>query len=106
VKYIPFFPEEDYLKHYKWIMFEESDAPCALVTFHTWDIVLYILDGIPTLACDDSSPVIPTWRFDFKIRNPPKRIQKYVLIWTSSGIYRAVHLKEFLDKTVPWSEIR
>ncbi len=95
---LPHHPSAEYLQRYKWVEYIEMPwlAPVALVTFKDQDIMLELIDGVPTLMLPDDNPDI-YWRF-----NPvTKKVATYVETWIKFGFYRSLHLKEFLDQVIP-----
>ena len=94
-----FIPAQEELKRYKWYAQEIMLGPLALVTFRNTDIVLELIQGIPTLLDPKLHPDIY-----YGLINVRKSIAKYVRVWSSSGFYKSMHLKEFLDQVTSEKE--
>ncbi len=88
--------EAEGLKRYKWF---DSSAdgvllyPIALVSHKGFDMILELIDGVPHLLEPRQNPDI---YYGFKpVRNA---LAKYIRMWSKSGFYRSMHIKEFLDQ--------
>ena len=96
-RHVPFKVEEEYLKRYKWRTSIDSwilTGPTALVTFKDLDILLELVDGVPRLIETDGECAYLYEKFHPCTKN----VAKYVRMWTKSGFYKSMHLKEFLDQ--------
>ncbi len=89
-----FEPTEDYLKKYKWRFHATwiSSGPVALVTHNKCDIFIELVDGVPHFLHPDENPEI------YDGFTSSTKFEKYVRMWTKSGFYRSLHLKEFLNQ--------
>lgn len=97
-----YIPEQDYLKRYVWrrYTFDGLIGPTALVTYKGTDIILILLNDIPKLLDPKRNPDI-YWKYT-PVQGP---IIKLVKMWTKSGFYKSMHLKEYLDAILSRTEV-
>lgn len=91
-KFTPYFPKEEYLKWYKWHVRQDTDEITTLISFQGQDIMLILSNEmVPTL-------LHPRETDAYTLLDPASdELLDRVKLWSASGFYRSVHLREFLN---------